>query len=272
MENIIGNSEAKEIMLEILRDFDFFCRENQLKYYLAYGTLLGAVRHNGYIPWDNDIDVWMPRPDYIKFRELSRYKQIKPNLKILDYRYEDSFPFIKITDSRTSLKEKYFVTEKNVGLYIDVFPLDIINDDSRLINKVFNRNYLYLRVFAGCTIRFNTGRTIVKRIIKCLIYPFFRLISKRKICHKIDDVYTSYQIDRNKPLVYANFVWGGKNPFINTYPIEWFNEVIEVDFEGFRFIAPKCYDKILTKRYGDYMTIPPVEEQISHFYEVKWKH
>ena len=120
----INNEEAKKIEFKVLVEFAKYCDENNLRYHLAYGTLLGAVRHKGFIPWDNDIDVTMPRPDYEKFRKLVCEKEVASNISCLDYKYCDTFPFIKLVDNRTICKEHFLVTESNMGLYIDVFPMD----------------------------------------------------------------------------------------------------------------------------------------------------
>ena len=123
----ITPEEIKKIQLDLLIQFAEFCKKNNLYYCLAYGTLLGAIRHKGFIPWDDDIDVIMPRPDYEKFCKLVAEKKIATSLQ-----NNSTYPFVKIIDTRTLVRER-FAQKEEVGIWIDVFVLDG-NFNNRIIN------------------------------------------------------------------------------------------------------------------------------------------
>lgn len=122
---LISFEEHKKIQLSILRDIDVFCQKNQIKYFLAFGTLLGAIRHKGFIPWDDDIDIAMPRPDYNKF--ILSFNGMVDNLKVLAPEIDLDYyaPYANVYDTRTVLEEKGTSHLKfEIGVKIDVFPID----------------------------------------------------------------------------------------------------------------------------------------------------
>lgn len=266
MEIKIDKDEAKTIMLNILKEVTDYCEENELRYYLAYGTLLGAIRHKGFIPWDDDIDIWMPRPDYNKLRNIVKEKSIGTNITILDYKKEKAFPFLKAIDNRTVAKEHFFVTEYNMGLYIDIFPLDGLPENMEKRNKILKRAIKLGKYFNLSTYRFNTGSTPKITFLKNLFYPFSRLLPKEVICKRLDNLCADNLYDLSEYT--GNVVWG--------YP---YKECIRKTcflpekhlFEGIEFTIPSGYDQILRNYYGDYMTLPPVEKRRCHYYDAWWK-
>ena len=126
-------SEVKQIELDILKNFASFCNEHNLNYVLAYGTLLGCIRHNGFIPWDDDIDVFMLRDDYEKLLSMKnlfedKFSKLKfKNLGDKDY----PFGFLKITDDTTRVEEKEIESKYQYGIWIDIFPLDKVSADKK---------------------------------------------------------------------------------------------------------------------------------------------
>ncbi len=128
--------EIKEIELKILIEFDRLCKENNLTYYLAFGTLLGAARHGGFIPWDDDIDVMMPRDDYerllVGFNEWSQSDCYE--LKVYSDGYS-IYPFAKMVNNRTVVTENFTRCEFKIGVWMDIFPLDNVNKDDRELFK-----------------------------------------------------------------------------------------------------------------------------------------
>ena len=255
-------------MLEILVEFDRYCKQHDLTYFLGYGTLLGAIRHNGFIPWDNDIDVVMLRDDYNKLRQLLVIEPISANLHALDYRFEKTFPFLKITDVRTVVREKYLETENNLGLYIDVFPLDIIPDDPKLIKKIQKKCFLLYKLYAFTSYRFGTGKNLVKKMFKFLLFPLRLFVNQQRVCKMLDFFYTTLPVNCSSKLI--NLVWGLPDDR-DVYDITWYHDVISVSFEGYNFNAPNQYDLILKQQYGDYLKLPPVSERFTHDYNAIWK-
>lgn len=263
---MIEHQEAQSIELDILIAFSEYCKSNGLRYFLAYGTLIGAVRHKGFIPWDNDVDVVMPRPDYEKLLSLVQEKPIAEHLHILDYRRERTFPYAKVVDTRTVCKEHFLVTEDNMGLYVDIFPLDGMPEDQKEQDRIFHKVNILSKLYVLANYRFNTGSTPVIRLIKNILYPVSRLVSSRWVCEKLNTLCAAYPYDESK--LVANIVWGEGKKDIT--PRE-FLRPLHGEFETYEVWIPAEYAEILTRYYGDYMQIPPEEERVTHEFEAYWK-
>ena len=266
MGRMIDFDETRKLELDLLIKFAGFCEKEKLRYYLAYGTLIGAVRHKGFIPWDDDIDVVMPRPDYTRFLERVQKCSIDDYIEVLDYHNVRTFPFIKLIDSRTRLKEHFLVTEESSGIYIDIFPLDGFPNSKKEQNILLKKAALYYKQYAFANYRFNTGANVGKRFIKNLLYPFSRLVSSSCVCEKLNGLCKDY--DYESADIVGNIVWGfdereliSKDCFQNEY----------AEFEGHQFCIPKGFDQYLTQCYGNYMELPPEEERITHQFEAEWK-
>lgn len=264
----ISPEEIKKLEVEILVRFARFCEENSLSYMLAYGTLLGAVRHKGFIPWDDDIDLLMPRPDYEKLVSLAakRGGSIAEMVDVLEFRlgYE-GLPFIKLSDHRTVAKEDYKLA--NTGVWVDIFPLDgyFSNDVLRFLHcctvKILKK-LIEFRVFVP-----SIGKTALTRCIRSIISPAVRMVPHRFLCGCLNRVMQLRNYDSSE--------WTGC--FFNVYGIEqriehWkLFQKVKLEFEGYLFDAPASYDDMLTQWYGDYMTIPPVEKRVNHRVVAYWK-
>lgn len=244
------------IELEILIEFDRICRKNDIKYCLACGTLLGAVRHKGFIPWDDDIDVWMMRDEYEKFCKVCK-RDLNPKYFLQNWKTDPYFnsAYGKIRKKGTSYirvgqeKMKY-----QDGIYIDVLPLDNMPDDywKRWIMAVKAwcfRKITYAKAGAMCETRLLT-RMIFKLLslipIKASKRAFYRLITKY----------------RHEKTLYCKCL--GDIHFTPLWKDD-FNELIELEFEGHKFFAPKRYDSVLKNDIGiDYMQLPPVSKRKPH--------
>lgn len=257
----IDQEELKRIQIEILDYFDAFCRKNHIRYWLDYGTLLGAVRHKGYIPWDDDIDVAMLREDYEKAAKLfnkqsnGRYGFYTPfNNK--DY----SYPFGKILDQNTVL---YEYGEKGIktSVYVDVFVYDNAPDDKEVIKKVFKKRNLLGRV-RRLKLPMRSDIKTLKKIVFFIGSVMLKPISNNAINKALDKNAKAY----NKNSTSGN-VCSFADPYDTTFfcvPKTYFKECIELEFEGKLYYAPKKYDEWLKIIYGDYMRLPPVEQRKSH--------
>ena len=258
-------NEIKKIELNILCEFAAFCDSNTLKYYLGYGTLLGAARHKGFIPWDDDIDVLMPRSDYNRFIELTGYNPIKQNLETRlykDCKNPNIYPFAKVINTDTVVYEKGKARKNISGLWIDVFPLDGYPENHDEAIALF-AEYQKIRNLQdlATTNPFYVKQNIIKKIIKTfLIAPFVKLYGIKKICSKIDILAQTYSFEACEKV--ADFTWGDN---AETYLLKTELEPsAEVDFEGFKFKAPAGWERYLERLYGNWQQLPPEAERIPH--------
>ena len=246
--------------LEILDEFDRVCRENHLRYSLAYGTLLGAVRHGGFIPWDDDIDVMMPREDYDRLREIWRVKA-KEGFILEDETMFDDYVnnFAKIRKDHTTFLQ--FESERNcsyhTGIFIDIFPGDrvapagfrrAIQFSYFALNLIYNRKY----TSSAKGIRGMAEKGLLAIVPKrkySLISNYFGKRSRR------------WNDDPHAEIVFPN----DPTALRRYYPPDLFEDLIRVPFQGKEYFVFRDYDAVLKLRYGDYMQLPPVEERV-------WRH
>ena len=140
--------EIKQRCLEILSYIDDICRKNEIQYYLAYGTLLGSVRHQGFIPWDDDIDICMTRENYYKFKKVIAEDKTTPfKLLYVDTEKDYTLPLPKVVDTRTSLSILSQKEKMKLGVFVDVFILDNVPDDDKLREKFFKKLEFYQRLW-----------------------------------------------------------------------------------------------------------------------------
>lgn len=254
-------TELKTKLLDMLEWFHNFCVEKGLTYYALGGTLLGAVRHKGFIPWDDDIDIGLPRKDYnllIKEMEGVRGKYI---LEAPEQQGEGFvYSFCKLYDTSTTLIEHTRYKTKR-GIYLDIFPLDGIGNTPEESKRNFQvidkkQNLINTKV---CAIRkersFYKNAAIV--IGRCIPKCFF---DWRKEIEKVNALCASRPFDEY--VFCGNLLgnWHEKEIAMR----EWFGTPILLDFENIKIFAPRNYDKYLTAVYGDYMTPPPKEKQKTH--------
>lgn len=242
--------ECKKISLDILIDVAKFCDENNITYYLSVGTLLGAIRHSGFIPWDDDIDIMMPRPDYNRFLESYKhqyYKVCKPEVGM--------FYYGKVYDSRTVKYEIYMDYKKYepLGVDIDIFPLDGIVNDQKIIDKLYKKE-CFLEMLWRLS---NQPIFYRKNPIKCINRIIPRLIGTKRLVKMIEKNAQTYDYETSDYVVRMR---RSPNGFTGALP----KSVYEKDyaqFEGHKFCIPKGYDEWLTKFFGEYMKLPPEEDR-----------
>ena len=250
--------KLQQIELKMLEVFVQICEKENLQYYLYGGTLLGAIRHKGFIPWDDDVDIGMPRVDYEKF--LICAQKYLPNYYFLqNFKTEKNAPFsfIKIRDSRTIYKEEATKNLKiNHGIWIDIFPLDYCPKHHFLFDIC--NTFLKLRIRCIYDIKISLLEKVL-RIISYIICPFWKMAIFLE-----DKLWKFYKTDTG---LLANF-YGCRN---NIMPTNWYGKGIYVTFEHLKVKAPYEYNKYLTQLYGDYMELPPVKKRkpIHNIVEIK---
>lgn len=258
--------EWNAAILDILKAFQGICRDHGLTYYCCAGTAIGAVRHNGIIPWDDDIDVIMPRPDYDRLLQIAKTGDFG-KYRIMTPYDDDSYPlfFSKIIDSSTTLiEEKQFPCV--IGLFVDIFPLDATDDDigkarrlkdkyTKIINRLnaassHNSFSEYISLLAD---RKQWGRFAVKTLAF-----FFRKQLRRSLMSRMDRMSHLYDYAKARNVV----VYTGSYGYREVFPKEWLGEGKEFPFEDTTVVLPEKYDEYLRHFFNDYMQLPPVEKRV----------
>ena len=267
----IEEEELKKIQLEILKYIDKVCRSNNISYTIAYGTLIGAVRHKGYIPWDDDIDIILLREDYEKLLNILYKENDKSNYQIMSLKEEDYYyTFAKVCDKRTKLVERNWGEIQGLGVYVDIFPFDGWPEEG--IEECFDEANKIRRNIQDCMT--NIWYCHKKRYMRILKYilKYNKIKKKRKngadfYKKQLEDFIKNYdQNTKNVGLLTS----GISHPVI--VPKKVFDEYIELEFENEKFMAVKDFDTLLKLEYGDYMKLPPVEQRISnHDFEAYWR-
>lgn len=254
----LSSEEVKRIQIEILDVVSSFCDEHGINYWLDSGTLLGAIRHKGYIPWDDDIDIGMLREDYDKFSELFNANNQKYKFVCVENTKDFYTPFGKVIDTATILYEPDKQGSK-LAINIDIFIYDNAPDDNRIVRKMYNRRdrLLLVALFSrGAQILPNDSglRVLAKNLIHFLCKPF----SSRKLVLKA--VANSKRFSKFETRRVGNFT------AVSRIAVDKhvFDSFIDVEFEGKMYKAPAGYDEWLTDFYGDYMQLPPKDKQVSH--------
>ena len=247
-------SSLQEKELALLRVFISLCRQLNLTYYILGGTLLGAVRHGGFIPWDDDIDVGMPRKDYEQF--LHKAPALLPQQLFLQtYKSDPEFPanYAKLRDSHTTFLETALAS-RNIhhGIYIDIFPLDFSPKPGDLF---FRAKALLLKL--RITDAFPPGnKKIGTRLLCCLSRLCYPSISQAVA--QRESLFRS--LSEGSHIVNHCGAWGKKE----TVPAHWYGKGTVLQFEGLEVQAPACYRAWLTQVYGNFETLPPPEQRVSH--------
>ena len=264
-EKELSLEQMREVQISILSYLCDFCNRNGIKWWIEFGTLLGAVRHKGFIPWDDDIDVAMLRKDYEAFRKTfndvsqadtgGRYRLLDPESE-KGYKYS----FGKIIDSKTILYEGTNERIKS-GVYIDVFVYDAAPNDKAKYNSMIKRRDALGKVRALKLFDFGKNNVSVKSIIALLRKIILTPLPMSVIINLMQKNAKKYKGERTGKI--ADFLWpyGNFGFYLND---DFFDEQIELEFEGCFFPAPKNYDTWLRMTYGDYMKLPPVEQRVHH--------
>lgn len=260
------DEETKKIQkyeLEILTEFDRVARKNNLKYMLVGGTLLGAIRHKGFIPWDDDIDIGMPRKDFEVFKKIWK-KEV--NTKKFFYQDMDNTENYGMIFGKLKMKDTLLVEKTNninkedQAFWIDIFPFDKINSNYKKAKRDLLKGYiLKLVYYLKCKNKL-IEHTFIRKCAAFILKFMSLFYSKERCKYKLNKLYHKY--DSNKK--YKIVSYGGTYIFKEICDINYFDNLIEGEFENRKFLIPKEYDKYLTDIYGDYMKLPPVEKRKSH--------
>jgi lipopolysaccharide cholinephosphotransferase len=265
----LSTEEIQACELDILQAFDRFCDKHSLTYWIAYGTLIGAIRHRGFIPWDDDADVIMPIEDYRRLIDLSNAgERIGSHYQFAAHTVEDAQPyhavFGKIYDRRYCLTE-FQLRERlgfHEGIYIDVLPLVGVPGEElggrRMLRKIKRLNSL----INLCTFKFGPSSTLISNVLRLASIIPARVAGYRYWLDRLTQITDRLPSHTATPTCFCP-------PYVSViYPSEAFQESVKLEFAGAKFPAPKGWDELLRLDYGDYLQPPPPESRVSvHFFE-----
>ena len=264
-------SEHQLSLLRVFKAFDDFCSQNGIQYFAWCGTLIGAIRHGGFIPWDDDIDVAMKREDYDRFINLRN--QVEKGYRIASYQDGESpYPFAKFFSTEGTIWE-YSQFSFIIGPWVDVFPLDKCQNgtkDQKALERFHHAQWKYRKAVASSSwseicrdLRRGRLKAFSIKLVKKIRYSPFKqkYIEEAKIA------------ENNLRSLTGNGYGDYSVPIVNdVFPLEWFHGVVRVPFEDTTILVPEDYDKVLSSMYGDYMKLPPEENRKGHgFYYINLK-
>ncbi len=251
---------AQNIMLDILKAIHRVCEENDIKYYLFAGSLIGAVRHNGFIPWDDDIDIGMLRPDYNKFCKVAQ-KSLGNDFFLQNTKTDKGYAlfFSKVMKNNTRWIEGGTVSaeQQHHGIYVDVMPFDKVPADEKSFGNFWNY-YRIINYFTFVKYKYykhdkSDKHTLIKLLLIKLLPKSFLVSYRNHLAQKYSKCNKSYLITGLWDEVYKKL-----------QPEHIYDEVFLHKFEDSEFYIPKSYDTVLKKIYGNYMELPPLEKRVTH--------
>lgn len=260
MANVVILEQLHATLFEILCEFDRICRKHQIQYFLDSGTALGAVRHGGFIPWDDDIDVGMLRSEYNRFLDIVE-SELGDNFFLLSTESDPAYTkyHVKIVKKHTLFPEQGTEKLKHRGIYIDIFPFDKVPENEKIRNNYF-RKVMRMRDIISLK---RSGNTKGKFKLKILNH-FLKLIPLSFLEGYLEKVTQIYNHTTSKYVtcLFYKMLVGRKDIF---FPISAINPSIEIEFSGRSFMIMNGYDEYLKVMYKDYMQLPPKDKQTFHF-------
>ena len=269
----MDDKELKKNLANILFDFADFCEKNNLRYLITWGTLLGCIRHKGFIPWDDDIDLMMPREDYEKLREIVAKNDYTINkdyykLATANNKYSIHMPLFRVLDMRTVCDSKKRCPKYWLPLWIDIMPVDHVPKDNKVLEKEFFRFNRSIAHMSFAIYNSNRKQDSIKKIIGKIEEPFMdyfinKYDKRLSTIGKPDDGYFDFSIETSNldhGKTFADFV----------FDKSIFDNYVYKSFEGHKIRVPKNYDELLTLFYNDYMQLPPEDKRVSHSNGVYW--
>ena len=263
----ISLNEMKKLQIDILDNIDKFCKKNKINYWIDCGTLLGAVRHSGYIPWDDDIDIGMLRENYDKFLKLYHDKNFRYELNAAELNKDYYYQLGKVYDTKTILYEPDEETGIKSAVYVDVFVYDNAPDDDNLVKKMYDKRDLYNKLrLAQVYPNMYDKSNFKKKAMRFFLNIYLKFLPKNYYTKKCIKNSKRYMNENTKRI--GNFTSAARIAVDKKV----FSSFVDVTFEKKKYPAPVGYKEYLKAFYGDYMKLPPKEKQMSlHKFKAYYK-
>lgn len=268
MSEYLSVDEIKQEEVQLLLEFKQICQEHGLRFVLVGGTLLGAVRHKGFIPWDDDIDVGMPRPDFQAFVQLFHEGLLPQNRSLEVVSGNDEHPeFVKYVHDQICAKSHF--TDVMEHLWIDVFPIDGLPSDNAELASMYRKAHIYQRLLWLSVADTTDGKSRLRKRAKQILVPIAKRLRIGLVAAKgLEELGLRHSFEGS---AYVGIVAWGLYGTGERYPKSGFDPLVEVQFEGYAFPAVNCWDEYLRGIYGDYMKLPPAEKRISNHDLKVWR-
>lgn len=260
----MSQNECKKEMLNILKYIDDICSKNNIHYSLIGGSLIGAIRHGGMIPWDDDIDIGLLYEDYQKLIKI--LKKDDSNYLLLDDQSCNKYytTHAKLVSKRTHLIEKDYEEIDELGVFVDIFVYMYVPSNSKSIKKFYNKLTFNNKLISGLR---KPNKSENHRFLRNLRYLYSSyIVGKKKLYEKNKKMYKKYC---NGKYIVSNFPQYGIDKEIQN--ADFFDEFQRTNFDGIEVSISKEYDVFLTTSFGDYMKLPPKEKRVSHSLEAYWR-
>lgn len=261
--------EIHQEILNVLKKIIQICDEIHVNYFIAYGSLIGVIRHGGFIPWDDDLDIQMTRPEFEKFMNYceEHLEDLKP-YKLVSFRNTPTYPYEIPRFCNTRFRmEKGGLTDAGMGIFVDIYPLDGVGND---IAKAKRKICIKKRYWQMCWLYkregkfFKSGKSLLWNALRYCVYLTTLRHDIRYYLNKLESISSNYLFESSSYIECCTW-----NDLFRPQRKEWYLDYDYADFEGLKVKIPKNYDKILRSIYGNYMQLPPVEKQKpSHSYRI----
>ncbi len=257
--------EVQSTAYGVLKYIHDICKQENIRYFLAYGTLIGAIRHKGFIPWDDDLDIMMPRPDFDRFVTYCNSHNETP-YKLMNMDNTPNYPYFntRVCDTRTII-DTYHEQSVGMGVFVDVCALDGLGERyEESLKQMKKSKRLCSLMFLATRSKFHYGLTkgYVKNLLKLPAFITAHLLGTSFLARRMQRLLGKCNYDKSNYV--GCLVWSSYTPIKEVFPKKWAEEIIEGQFEDDIFFIPKHYDELLRKIYGDYMQLPPEKDRIYH--------